>query len=228
MSPLEQFLVHKLYTVSILGYSLPILNATLPMLISSATLGCLLCVKSNIFTLRLHEFLRKLIYDTAGSIGLRYINLLYMVFFFVLMGNLLGMIPVLYTYTSSPLLVLTFAASIITLVACIGILEQGRGFFTHFYPKDIAFPIASLICLIEIVSFLIRPITLCARLCINMIAGHIMLKIFAGFIAQSLLTAPIVLPVLVAMNVFELAVAVLQAYIFTLLVCLYIKEATHH
>jgi F-type H+-transporting ATPase subunit a len=150
---------------------------------------------------------------------------------FILFGNVLGMVPGSFTYTSHIIVTFSMAIFVVTSVTIIGIVRHGWHFFSFFAPSGCPIYVMPLLVPIEILSYLIRPISLSVRLFVNMMAGHIMLKTFAGFIValSGFYLVPAVAPLAltVALSGLELAIAFLQAYVFTVLSCIYLQEAIH-
>lgn len=186
----------------------------------------------------LYEFVANMVRDNIGSEGRKYFPFVFTVFMIVMMGNMLGMIPYSFTYTSHIAVTGIMGLVIFLMVTLFGIAKHGLKFFSLFCPSDVPALLLILIIPIEILSFMVRPITLSVRLCANMIAGHMILKVFAGF-CVSLLTIGGIWGVLASMapmlfNVlmigFEFFIAFIQAYVFTLLTCIYLKDSVelHH
>tara|TARA_B100000886_G_scaffold17298_1_gene11085 strand:+ start:145 stop:657 length:513 start_codon:yes stop_codon:yes gene_type:complete len=168
-----------------------------------------------------------MIRENVGTEGRKYFPFIFTLFMFILMGNLLGMIPYSYTFTSQIVVTFAIAITIFLGVTVIGIVLHGFHFFTLFVPPGMPIVLAPLLIPIEVISYFVRPVSLSVRLFANMMAGHTMMKVFAGFTAALgfLGIAPILL--LVALTGFEIMVAVLQAYVFTVLTCLYLNDAIH-
>jgi F-type H+-transporting ATPase subunit a len=174
---------------------------------------------------------------TVGSIGpegKRYFPFIFTLFFFVLMGNMLGLLPYSFTYTSHIAVTFGLAAIVITVVTIVALRIHGLHFFSYFFPQGAPKLLAPLIVPIEVISYLSRPISLSIRLFANMVAGHVMFEVFGTFIlilagAGAVGTLAGVLPL--AINVvlvgFELLVAALQAYVFAILTCIYLHDAVH-
>jgi F-type H+-transporting ATPase subunit a len=174
-----------------------------------------------------YEFIANMIRENVGTEGRKYFPFIFTLFMFILMGNLLGMIPYSYTFTSQIVVTFAIAITIFLGVTVIGIVLHGFHFFTLFVPPGMPIVLAPLLIPIEVISYFVRPVSLSVRLFANMMAGHTMMKVFAGFTAALgvLGIAPILL--LVALTGFEIMVAVLQAYVFTVLTCLYLNDAIH-
>ena len=174
-----------------------------------------------------YEFIVRMIDQNVGQEGRRYVPFVFTLFMFILLGNLLGMIPYSFTFTSHIIVTFALAALVFVGVTLIGIFRHGLHFLSLFAPRGVPIILLFLLVPIELLSYFIRPFTLSIRLFANMMAGHTMLVIFAGFVAS--LGVFGILPI--AMNTFlvllELLVAVLQAYVFAILTCLYLRDAIH-
>jgi F-type H+-transporting ATPase subunit a len=175
----------------------------------------------------LYEFVAGLVRDNVGSAGRKYFPFIFTLFVFVLFGNLVGMIPFSFTYTSH--IVVTFAMAIVVFagVTVIGFIRHGLHFFTLFVPPGVPKPLLLLLVPIEVLSYFIRPITLSVRLFANMMAGHTMLFIFASFVVSLGIFGVLPLAFTTAFMFLEVLVAVLQAYVFTILTCIYLHDAIH-
>ena len=171
---------------------------------------------------------------SIGPEGKRFFPFIFTLFFFVLMGNLLGLLPYSFTYTSHIAVTFGLALLVIIIVTAVSLHIHGMHFFSYFFPEGAPKLLAPLIIPIEVISYLSRPVSLAIRLFANMVAGHVMFEVFATFVvllagAGALGTAVGILPM--AINVvlvgFELLVAVLQAYVFAILTCIYLHDAVH-
>ena len=171
---------------------------------------------------------------SIGPEGKRFFPFIFTLFFFVLMGNLLGLLPYSFTYTSHIAVTFGLALLVIVIVTAVSLHIHGMHFFSYFFPVGAPKLLAPLIIPIEVISYLSRPVSLAIRLFANMVAGHVMFEVFATFVvllagAGVLGTAAGILPM--AINVvlvgFELLVAVLQAYVFAILTCIYLHDAVH-
>ena len=178
-----------------------------------------------------YEFIADMLGGTVGKEGRRYFPFVFTLFMFILFGNLLGMIPGSFTYTSHIIVTFSLAIFVVVAVTVIGIVRHGLHFFSFFAPSGCPIYVMPLLVPIEILSYLIRPISLSVRLFVNMMAGHIMLKTFAGFIIAlgSFYVVPGIAPLAltIALTGLELAIAFLQAYVFTVLTCIYLQDAIH-
>jgi F-type H+-transporting ATPase subunit a len=236
-SPVEQFTIKTLIPLELFGYDISFTNASLFMILSVIISTSFLYIgirKSHLIPDRLQNsveilylFIADMVKENVGKGGKNYFPFIFSLFMFILMGNLLGMIPYSYTFTSQIVVTFAIAITIFLGVTVIGIVLHGFHFFTLFVPPGMPIVLAPLLIPIEVISYFVRPVSLSVRLFANMMAGHTMMKVFAGFTAALgvLGIAPILL--LVALTGFEIMVAVLQAYVFTVLTCLYLNDAIH-
>jgi len=235
-NPLHQFLIQKLIPLEIGGHDISFTNASLFMVIVTLSI-----IAMQYFGLRgsmlvpgrmqalfeaSYDFISHMVEDNAGKEARPFAPLIFSIFMFVLFANLVGMLPYSFTITSHLAVTFTLAMFIFILVTLIGFIKHGLKFFTLFYPEGVPLWISFIIVPIEIISYLIRPITLSVRLFLNMMAGHILLKVFAGFavtLTFYFVAGPLVFNVIFIG--FEFFVAALQAYIFTILSCIYLNDA---
>ena len=235
--PLHQFLIQKIIPIDILGIDISFTNSALFMLIAT-----LLVMGFQYFGIRYkllvpsrlqsmvelsYEFIANMVKETAGRDGIQYFPFVFSIFMFVLLGNLLGLIPYGFTYTSHIVVTFALAMLVFITVTVIGFMKHGLGFFRLFCPEGTPLIIAPILVPIEIITYLIRPITLSVRLFANMLVGHILLKLFAGFTIALGLAGIVPLGFNVVFIGFEFFVAGIQAYIFTILTCLYLHDALH-
>ncbi|AHC73415.1 ATP synthase F0, A subunit [Candidatus Endolissoclinum faulkneri L5] len=174
-----------------------------------------------------YEFTTKIVSENVGIEGMAYFPLIFSLFMFILAGNLLGILPYAYTFTSQ--IIVTFAISIAIFlgITVIAIIKHGTKFFRFFLPSGTPVYMAPLLIPIEILSYLSRPISLSVRLFANMVAGHTMMKVFGGFVISLGAAGFVPLLFLVALTAFEVLVAVLQAYVFTIITCIYLSDALY-
>jgi F-type H+-transporting ATPase subunit a len=240
-SPLEQFTIKPIVPLSIGKMDLSFTNSSLMMTLAVAVIVVLLVVSVRSRDLvpgRLqsiaelsYEFIAGMVRENVGDEGRKYFPFIFSVFMFVLFGNLLGLIPGAFTFTSH--IAVTFALALVIFigVTAIGIARHGTHFFTLFFPHGAPLAAAPILIPIEVISYLSRPISLSVRLFANMTVGHIILKIFAGFVvslgAYFLLPGVVPFGLLVGLTALEFFVAFLQAYIFTILSCIYLNDAVH-
>ncbi len=181
-----------------------------------------------------YEFVAETIQSTAGKAGMKFFPLVFSLFMFILIANMIGIIPGAFTVTSHLIVTFTMAILVFLTVVVYGFYKNGLGFFRLFAPKGIPIYVLPLIVFIEVLSFLSRPISHSVRLFANMLAGHITLKVLAGFVpmvagAGLIGWAGAVLPLglVVAITALEVLVAFLQAYVFAILTCIYLNDAIH-
>jgi F-type H+-transporting ATPase subunit a len=172
-------------------------------------------------------FIANLIKDTVGSEGRPYFPFIFTVFMFVLFGNLFGMLPYTFTFTSHIVVTFTMALFVFLGVTLIAIAKHKIRFFTFFMPPGVPMYMAPILIPIEIISYLSRPISLSVRLFANMLAGHTLMKVFAGFIFALGVFGIAPWAFIVALTGLEIVIAFLQAYVFTILTCLYLNDALH-
>ena len=241
-NPMHQFQVYKLGPEIKLGnVDLSFTNASLFMLISALSICLFLYFGSKqkkIIPGRLqlvaelfYNFIAKMISDTAGSKAKPYFPFIFTLFMFVLLCNMIGMLPYSFTVTSHIIVTLVMALFIFVAVTIIGFIKHGLKYLSIFVPKGVPVVLLPLITIIEIISYLSRPVSLSVRLFANMMAGHTMLKVFGSFvISLGLLGGWLPLSFSVALTGLEILVAFLQAYVFAILTCIYLNDALnlHH
>ncbi len=174
-----------------------------------------------------YGFIAKMVSDTVGKEGRPYFPFVFTLFMFVLFGNMLGLLPYAFTYTSHIIVTFAMAGFIFVAVTVIAIAKHGVKFFGYFLPEGVPIFMAPLLIPIEIISYLSRPISLSVRLFANMMAGHTLLKVVAGFVVPLGIFGIVPIAGLVAVSALELLIAFLQAYIFAILTCIYINDAVH-
>jgi F-type H+-transporting ATPase subunit a len=236
-SPLHQFTIERLADIHVGGLDFSFTNSSLLMVLSAGLVTLLMVAATQGATLvpgrlqslaeMLYDFIANMVQENVGDEGKRYFPFLFTLFMFILFGNLLGLIPYSFTFTSHIVVTFAMAAIVFLGVTLIGIARHGFHFLSLFVPHGVPKVLLLLLVPIEMLSYCIRPFTLSVRLFANMVAGHTMLAIFAGF-AGSLgvfFFAPIVMDT--ALVLLEFLVAALQAYVFTILSCLYLRDAIH-
>jgi len=222
--PLEIFETNISYTNSSLFMSLAIIFVTLLLLLSIKNKSLIPSRFQSISEI-FYEFIANMVSDNIGDKGRKFFPLIFTLFTFLLFGNMLGMLPYSFTFTSHIIVTFVLAMFIFLLVTLLGIFIHGFKFFGLFVPKGVPMIMLPLMIPIEIISYLSRPISLSVRLFANMMAGHTMLKIFAGFIFPLGIFGIAPLMVDVALTALEVLIAFLQAYVFTILTCLYLNES---
>lgn len=238
-SPLAQFEILPYKELTLAGYDVSITNATVAMVVSATlivlflTAGirgrALVPTRWQSLVEISYLFIGNQIKDTVGNSGKRYFPLVFTIFMFVLFGNLLGMVPYSFTFTSHIVVTFALAMFIFLGVTLIAIIKHGPiKFLGFFLPEGTPMVMAPLMFIIELFAYLARPVSLSIRLSANMLAGHTMLKVIAGFVvALGLIGGWAPLALLVVLTGFEFFVAFLQAYIFTILTCIYLSDAVH-
>ena len=237
VDPMHQFEVHAIVPIKLGELDLSFTNASLWMVISA--LAVLLFLGLSIRGRALvpgrmqsmaemsYEMIANMVRDNVGQEGRKYFPFIFSLFMFLLFGNLLGLIPGSFTFTSH--IIVTFALAIVIFLAvtAIGVARHGTKFLGLFFPHGAPLWTAVILVPIELISYLSRPISLSVRLFANMMAGHILLKVFTGFILLTGFIGVIPLTVLVGITALEFLVAVLQAYIFTYLSVIFVQQSLH-
>jgi F-type H+-transporting ATPase subunit a len=243
--PIHQFQIVDLFPVAKFGSTqIAFTNSAAFMVIAVAGITAFLVgatAKKSVVPGRLqsaaelsYEFVANTINSTAGKEGMRFFPFVFSLFMFILVTNLVGLIPYTFTVTSHIIVTAALAVSVFLTVLVYGFWKNGLHFFNLFVPKGIPIYILPLIIFIEVLSFLSRPISHSVRLFANMLAGHITLKVFASFITLlgglgifGMAGATLPLALVVALTALELLVAFLQAYVFAILTCIYLNDAIH-
>jgi F-type H+-transporting ATPase subunit a len=181
-----------------------------------------------------YEFVQNMVQQVLGKEGKAFFPLVFSLFSFVLVANMLGMFPYFFTVTSQVIVTASLAVFVVGLVVVVGIAKHGLGWFKLFVPHGVPLGILPVISVIEIISFLSRPVSLGLRLFGNMLAGHIVLKVFAGFVVSlgalgigGIIGAIAPMGMAVALTALEFLVAFLQAFVFAILTCVYLNDALH-
>ena len=243
-SPLKQFEVQPIVEINVFGLDLSFTNSALWMTITTVfiiaffTIPFLKTKKTNsvedLYPSRLQvaselgfNFISSLINDTVGKEGKKYFPLVFAVFMFILFGNLFGMIPYSFTFTSHIIVTLALAMGVFIFVTVLGFVKHGVKFFGFFVIPGLPIYMLPLLIPIEVISYLSRPISLSVRLFANMLAGHTLLKVFAGFVSALGFFGILPLVFIIALTGLEILIAFLQAYVFAILTCLYINDALH-
>jgi F-type H+-transporting ATPase subunit a len=236
-SPLEQFEIKELIPIEIGGNDISFTNSALMMVIAVALIVLLMVVGTRKQAMipgrwqaiaeMFYEFVANLIRDTVGNEGRKYFPFIFTLFMFILFGNMLGMVPYSFTFTSH--IAVTFAMAMVVFlgVTILGFAKHGLHFFSFFVPPGVPIWMWPLMIPIEVISYLSRPISLAMRLFANMLAGHTLLKVFAGFVPALGAAGILPLAFVGALTGLEMLIAFLQAYVFAILTCLYINDALH-
>ncbi len=236
-NPMHQFNVYRIGPeISLGNIDISFTNASLFMTISALVIisvffagtrrRAIVPTKIQLLTELSYTLVSKMISDTAGSKAKPYFPFIFSLFMFVLFCNMLGMLPYSFTVTSHIIVTFALAAVIFLGVTIIGFINHGIGYLKLFIPSGVPLFLLPLIIIIEIISYLSRPVSLSVRLFANMMAGHTMLKVFGGFvISLGIIGGWLPLSFTVALTGLEILIAFLQAYVFAILTCIYLNDA---
>jgi F-type H+-transporting ATPase subunit a len=236
-SPLEQFQIKKIVELHVFGVDASFTNSALFMVIAVALITFLLTFAMRERSLvpgrwqsiaeLCYQFIADMIRTNVGSDGRRYFPFIFSLFVFILFGNMLGLVPYGFTYTSH--IVVTFGLAFVIFIGTtvVAFATHGVKFFGFFLPHGTPWYVAPLLVPIEILSYFFRPISLSLRLFANMTAGHTLLKVFGGFVVTMGLAGFVPLAAVVALTGLDMIVAFLQAFVFTILTCIYLNDALH-
>jgi F-type H+-transporting ATPase subunit a len=245
MDPIHQFEIKNLFPIGhIGGYEIAFTNSALYMLIALGVIVLLMLgatASRAVVPGRLqavaeisYEFVASTLRSTAGEAGMKFFPLVFCLFMFILVLNVIGIIPYTFTVTSHIIITVAFALLVFLTVVIYGFWKNGLKFFKLFVPSGVPIYILPLVTFIEVMSFLSRPVSHSVRLFANMLAGHITLKVFGGFVTMlgalgiaGWAGAVLPLGLTVALTALELLVAFLQAYVFAILTCIYLNDAIH-
>ena len=236
--PLHQFEISNLYEIRLENIDISVTNSALSMILSTLVASIIFYFGSGknpnipsrlqVLVEMSYDFVASMVRDNVGSGGKVFFPFIFTLFLFILFGNILGMVPYNFTYTSHIIVTFGLAGFIFLAVTLIGIAKHGIGFLKFFVPSGVPYALLPILIPIEVISYFVRPISLSLRLFANMMAGHTMLKVFASFIVLLGFIggwAPLLLVII--LTGFEIMIAVLQAYVFTILCCLYLNDALH-
>jgi len=236
-SPLEQFEIIPYLHIETGNLNLSFTNSSVMMVLTVAIIAIFLTATVNTRSLiptRMqliseisYNFIAQLLKETVGNEGRPYFPFVFTIFMFVLIGNMLGMIPYSFTFTSHIIVTFTLAVIVFVGVTILGFIKHRLHFFSFFVIPGLPWYILPLLIPIEIISYLSRPISLSVRLFANMLAGHTLLKVFASFVVTLGFAGVLPLAFIVALTGLEVLIALLQAYVFAILTCLYINDALH-
>lgn len=234
-SPLEQFEITPYINFETGIGNLAFTNSSLSMVLTVLIITLFLTLtvnKRSIIPSRMqlisemsYNFIAQLLNDTVGNQGKKYFPFVFAIFMFVLIGNMIGMIPYNFTFTSHIIVTFALAAVVFIGVTVLGFVKHGLHFFTFFVVPGLPWYMLPILIPIEVISYLARPISLSVRLFANMLAGHTLLKVFAGFVLPLGFLGVVPLAFIVALTGLEILIAFLQAYVFAILTCLYINDA---
>ncbi|MCH2327299.1 MAG: F0F1 ATP synthase subunit A [Rhodospirillales bacterium] len=236
-SPLSQFEIKRWVPIEIGDVDVSLTNSAAFMLLTVVAIGVFLILgmrrpamvpgRWQSMVELFYVFIANLVKDTVGTEGRPYFPFIFTVFMFVLVGNLIGMVPYGFTFTSHIIVTFTMAMVVFLGVTVIALIKHKIHFFTFFMPPGVPLIMAPLLVPIEIISYLSRPMSLSVRLFANMLAGHTLLKVFAGFVVALGLFGVFPLAFVVVLTGLEIVIAFLQAFVFTILTCLYLNDALH-
>ena len=234
-SPLSQFEIKRWVPIEIGDVDVSLTNSAAFMVLTVVAIGVFLILgmrrpaivpgRWQSMVELSYVFIANLVKDTVGTEGRPYFPFIFTVFMFVLVGNLIGMVPYGFTFTRHIIVTFTMAMVVFLGVTVIALIKHKMHFFTFFMPPGVPLIMAPLLVPIEIISYLSRPMSLSVRLFANMLAGHTLLKVFAGFVVALGLFGVFPLAFVVVLTGLEIVIAFLQAFVFTILTCLYLNDA---
>lgn len=243
--PIHQFEIHKIFTLGHIGgqeiaftnssaYMFAAVGAVSLLMIGGSAARAVVPGRFQSLAELTYEFVANTLKSSVGEEGMKFFPFVFSIFTFILTANLIGIIPFTFTVTSHLIVTLALALLVFLTVLLYGLYKNGFKFFKLFVPSGIPIYILPLIVVIEVISFLSRPVSHSVRLFANMLAGHITLKVFAGFVASlgalgavGIFGAALPLAMTTALTGLELLVAFLQAYVFAILTCIYLNDALH-
>lgn len=233
--PMDQFIVRPLFGGDAVHWYTPT-NATLWMALAVVAVFVLLVIgtrgravvpsRSQSVAELAYGFIHKMVEDVCGKEGLKYFPYIFTLFLFILFSNFLGLIPTAFTPTAHISVTAVLALAVFLGVTILGLAKHGMHFLGMFWVTAAPLPIRPVLAVIEVISYFVRPVSHSIRLAGNMTAGHAVIKVFAGFAAVAAITPLSVLAV-TAMYGLEVLVSFIQAYVFTILTCVYLKDALH-
>ena len=233
--PMHQFEIHPLFGGEVVNWYTPT-NVTLWMGVAVLAMIALLVLGTNRRSIvpgrvqsiveLMYGFVHKMIEDISGHDGLKFFPYIMTLFTFIVFSNFLGLIPGAFTTTSHIAVTAIMAAAVFITVTVTGFVLNGASFLGLFWVSSAPLVLRPVLALIELISYFVRPISHSIRLAGNMMAGHAVIKVFAGFAAIAVISPLSVLGI-TAMFAFEVMVCFIQAYVFTLLTCVYLRDALH-
>lgn len=235
-SPLDQFKIKEIINLEMFGYDVSLTNSGMFMVIAAVFLTTyftfalggkkLVPTRLQLSAELLYKLITGMLDQNVGEKGRPFVPLIFTIFMFILACNLLGMIPYSFTVTSHIAVTFALAMLVFLLVTILGFVLHGFHFFSLFLPAGTPWWLAPLMILIEVFAYMARPVSLSLRLAANMVAGHVLLKVMAGFVVSLAIYLKFLpIPFIVILVGFEIFVAILQAYIFTILSCVYLNDA---
>ncbi len=243
IDPIHQFNIVEYGAVDLFGRHFAFTNSALYMLLGVGLIALVMIYGSRSSALvpgrmqtlaeMAYQFVAGMVRSSAGEAGMKFFPMVFSLFMFILILNIIGLIPYTFTVTSHIIVTVCLALIVFLTVLVVGFAKNGLGFFNLFLPSGVPWWTLPLVVPIEIISFLSRPISHSVRLFANMLAGHITLKVFGGFVVMLLgaggwaIISPLPFVFIVGLMALELLVAFLQAYVFAMLTCMYINDALH-
>ena len=234
--PLDQFEVHRLFGEGPIAWY-TITNLTMWMAIAVVCIVLTLVIgtrkravvpnRMQSIAETLYGFVYTMVEDVTGKDGIKYFPYIFTLFIFILISNLLGLLPMSFTTTSHIAVTAVLAFAVFFTVTIIGFVKNGAAFLGLFWVSSAPLALRPILAVIEVISYFVRPVSHSIRLAGNLMAGHAVLKVFAGFAQVGLLVAPIAILGVVAIYALEVLVSAIQAYVFTILTCVYLKDALH-
>lgn len=231
--PMDQFLVKPLFGGDHIAWY-TVTNVTLWMAVAVLIIAALLMLgtrrraiipsRSQSIAELLYGFIHNMVEEVTGHEGVKYFPYIMTLFLFVLFSNLLGLLPMSFTTTSHVAVTVVLALAVFLGVTILGFVRNGIGFLGMFWVTSAPLPIRPVLAMIEVISYFVRPVSHSIRLAGNMMAGHAVIKVIAGF-ASLVLVSPVVVGAVTALYGLEMLVAVVQAYVFTILTCVYLRDA---
>lgn len=234
--PLDQFEVYRLLGEGPIHWY-TITNVTMWMAIAVVCIVLLLVIgtskravvpsRAQSVAESLYGFVYTMVEDVTGKDGIKYFPYIFTLFIFILFSNFLGLLPMSFTTTSHIAVTAVLAMAVFLAITILGFVKNGAGFLSLFWVSSAPLALRPVLAIIEIVSYFVRPVSHSIRLAGNLMAGHAVLKVFAGFAQVGLLIAPLAILGVVAIYALEVLVSAIQAYVFTILTCVYLKDALH-
>jgi F-type H+-transporting ATPase subunit a len=234
--PLDQFEVHRLFGEGPIDWY-TITNVTMWMAIAVVCIVLMLVIgtrkravvpnRMQSIAETLYGFVYTMVEDVTGKDGIKFFPYIFTLFIFILISNLLGLLPMSFTTTSHIAVTAVLAFAVFFTVTIIGFVKNGAAFLGLFWVSSAPLALRPILAVIEVISYFVRPVSHSIRLAGNLMAGHAVLKVFAGFAQVGLLVAPIAILGVVAIYALEVLVSAIQAYVFTILTCVYLKDALH-
>ena len=234
--PLDQFEVHRIFGEGPIHWY-TITNVTMWMAIAVVCIVLLLVIgtrkravvpsRTQSVAETLYGFVYTMVEDVTGKDGIKYFPYIFTLFIFILISNFLGLLPMSFTTTSHIAVTAILAFAVFFVVTILGFVKNGVSFLGLFWVSSAPLALRPILAVIEIISYFVRPVSHSIRLAGNLMAGHAVLKVFAGFAQVGLIVAPVAILGVVAIYALEVLVSAIQAYVFTILTCVYLKDALH-